>query len=179
MNKVTSLGVAGSITAIALSTVFASPAMAVDSTISFSAATVCPGESVTFTANGVSDGSSVTLAAGEVAKVYLGSTLFSSKSTITTGTHTYQQLVNALGGTGVNLVQIDSTTPVARVVATASVDILTACVTPEPDPETPAVKTLPDTGVDANSLVATSAAAALVAAAGASLVVARRRKARA
>ena len=163
----------------------AAPPSAPASTLAWTAQSVCPNETATLRINGVSSQSTSNLTAPEVFQFKVNDTQVGiNVTTLSTGpSYPYEYFtgLTASYGDQVTVSIVNSST--SAVVSTSTIT-LGNDTCPDPaasgSPEaTPTASALPDTGVDANSLVATGAAAALVAAAGSSFVVARRRKARA
>jgi LPXTG-motif cell wall-anchored protein len=171
--KLRSLAVAGVTTAIVAASALAPSAAFADSSAFWSQPTICPGETVTLTVNGISDGQQVTLTAPEYFRAQIGTLPPSLNSGIGTGQLTWAQL-SVFQGQTYTLDVItggDLNDPsVGTVLSTSSVQILSECAAPAPEPES-----LPDTGASASTMGALALGAAALGLGGAVLVRRARR----
>jgi LPXTG-motif cell wall-anchored protein len=173
--KLQSLAIAGATTAIVAGAVIASPAVAADQSASFSQSTLCPGETVTLTANGISDNQSVQLTPPDFFRIQSGSNPTYLTGSITVGSFTWDML-SVFQGQSYNIEVItngDLSDPTAgTVLSTTSLQILSECAAPAPEPEAEA---LPNTGASSSTMGALALGAAALGLGGAALARRARR----
>lgn len=171
--KISRLAIAGAATALVAGAVIAPSAAFADSSMSWSASTICPGETVTVTVNGISDGQPVLLTAPEYFRNQIGSYPASLGSSINTGDFSWDQLASFQGMTYVIEVITggDLSDPsVGTVLSTSSLQILSECSSPAPEAEA-----LPNTGASAGTMTALALGAATLGLGGAVLTRRARR----
>jgi len=170
--KISRLAIASAATALVAGAVIVPSAAFADSSMSWSVSTICPGETVTVTVNGISDGQLVALTPPEYFREQIGSFPQGLNNSLTTGEFSWAQLAPMQGMTYVLEVITggDPNDPsIGTVLSTSSLQILSECAAPAPEPEAEA---LPDTGASAGTMTALALGAAVLGLGGA--VLARR-----
>jgi LPXTG-motif cell wall-anchored protein len=166
--------------ALVAGAVIAPSAAFADSTVSFSQSTICPDEWVTISSNGYSDGTVVSLPLGQYSIVYSTNqpTPYVYDVSQSTGLFPYAAFAPYIGETVtfaiVTADQIGLIYTITSTVSSATIQVLSECGSPAPEPEAEA---LPNTGASAGTMTALSLGATVLGLGGAVLTRRARRAA--